>query len=41
MDRFPAVQAWLQRVTEQPGYMNDLEPLPENARVGTARSIYD
>lgn len=41
MDRFPTVQEWLERVSAQPGYMNDLEPLPENARVGTARSIYD
>jgi glutathione S-transferase len=41
LDRFPAIQRWLERVTEQPGYMNDLEPLPANARVGESRSIYD
>jgi glutathione S-transferase len=41
MDRFPAVQRWLERVTEQPGFMNDLEPLPESARVERSRSIYD
>jgi glutathione S-transferase len=41
MGRFPAIEAWLRRVTQQPGYVNDLEPLPENAQVGTARSIYD
>jgi glutathione S-transferase len=39
--RYPAVQAWIERVTEQPRYMNDLEPIPPNARVGEARSIYD
>ena len=41
MDRFPAVQAWLERVTEQPGYINDLERIPPNARVGEAKSIYE
>src|SRR5215210_592598 len=30
MERCPAVQGWLQRVTEQPRYMNDLEPIPES-----------
>jgi glutathione S-transferase len=37
---YPAVRAWLARVEEQPRYMNDLEPYPENARVGAGRSIY-
>jgi glutathione S-transferase len=41
MSRYVAVRAWLQRVTEQPGYVNDLEPYPANARVGAGRSIYD
>jgi glutathione S-transferase len=41
MARFPAVQRWLERVTEQPGFMNDLEPLPESARAEDSRSIYD
>ena len=41
MDRFPAVQRWLDRVREQPGHMNDLEGFPENATVGESRSIYD
>ncbi len=41
LDRFPAVQRWLERVTQQPDYMNDLEPIPANARVGEATSIYD
>jgi glutathione S-transferase len=37
----PAVQAWLRRVVERAGYVNDLEPYPANARVGAGRSIYD
>jgi glutathione S-transferase len=41
IDRFPAVQRWLERITEQPGFMNDLEPIPESARVRNSRSIYD
>jgi glutathione S-transferase len=41
LDRFPAVQSWLRRVEEQPRYMNDLEPYPENARPGAGRSTYD
>jgi glutathione S-transferase len=41
MHEFPALEAWLARVTEQPGYMNDLEPYPDNARPGAGRSIYD
>ncbi|HSF01921.1 MAG TPA: glutathione S-transferase family protein [Solirubrobacterales bacterium] len=41
MDRFPAVQRWLERITQQPRFMNDLEPIPESARVGETRSIYD
>jgi glutathione S-transferase len=41
MDRFPAIEPWLDRVSEQPDYMNDLEGFPENARVGASRSIYD
>jgi len=36
-----ALRAWLERVQEQPGYMNDLEPYPSNARAGASRSIYD
>jgi glutathione S-transferase len=38
--QYPAVRAWLGRVEEQPGYMNDLAPYPENARVGAGRSVY-
>ena len=38
---YPAVAAWLGAVEEQPLFMNDLAPYPENARPGTGRSIYD
>jgi glutathione S-transferase len=41
LDRWPAVRAWLARVTEQPGYVNDLAPYPPNARAGAGRSVYD
>ena len=41
LDRWPAVQAWLRLVSEQPGYVNDLQPYPSNARAGAGRSIYD
>jgi glutathione S-transferase len=41
MGRFPAIGRWLERVPAQPGYMNDLEPFPEHARLGQSRSIYD
>jgi glutathione S-transferase len=30
----PAVAAWLRRVEATPGFVNDLEPYPANARVG-------
>jgi glutathione S-transferase len=40
LERYPSVQAWLERVRAQPGYMNDLEPYPENAREGRGSSIY-
>jgi glutathione S-transferase len=38
---FPAVAAWLERVTREPGFMNDLAPYPPNARAGAGRSVYD
>jgi arginase family enzyme len=41
MDRFPAVRRWIERVTRQPRFMNDLEPIPESARAEESRSIYD
>ncbi|HEY3614480.1 MAG TPA: glutathione S-transferase family protein [Gaiellales bacterium] len=38
---FPAVAAWLERVTREPGFVNDLAPYPPNAREGAGTSIYD
>jgi len=31
---YPAVEAWLERVEAQPGFMNDLEPYPATAGAG-------
>ena len=31
---YPAVEAWLERVQAQPGFMNDLEPYPATAGAG-------
>jgi len=36
-----ALRSWIERVEAQPGFMNDLEPYPDNARPGASRSIYD
>jgi glutathione S-transferase len=41
LSRFPAVEAWLQRIAAQPGFVNDLEPYPANSHAGASRSIYD
>ena len=41
LDPYPAVTAWLERVSSQPGFMDDLEPYPPNAQLGAGRSIYD
>jgi hypothetical protein len=41
LDLRPAVGAWLRRVSDQPGDVNDLQPYPPNARVGVGRSTYD
>jgi glutathione S-transferase len=38
---YPAVASWLDRVRALPGYVNDLEPYPDNARPGNSDSIYD
>jgi glutathione S-transferase len=39
--RYPAIEAWLDRIRALPGYVNDLIPYPPNARPGAGRSIYD
>ncbi len=41
LGRYPAVGAWLGRVRDQPGFVDDLAPYRENAREGASRSIYD
>ena len=38
---YPAFEAWLARVAEQPGHMNDLERYPPNSQASVSRSIYD
>jgi glutathione S-transferase len=41
LEPYASLRAWLARVREQPGYMNDLEPYPPNSYLGASRSIYD
>jgi glutathione S-transferase len=41
LDRYPALERWLDRVRAQPGHMDDLEPYPANAAAGAGRSLYD
>ena len=41
LEPYASLRAWLARVQAQPGYMNDLQPYPANARAGASRSIYD
>jgi glutathione S-transferase len=41
MESFPKVLAWLDRVREQPDFVDDLEPMPENSQAGKSKSIYD
>src|SRR5215218_4737979 len=38
---FRAVGEWLQRIHALHGFMDDLEPYPDNTRPGQSRSIYD
>jgi glutathione S-transferase len=38
---YPAFEAWLARVADQPGHINDLEPYPPNSHASVSRSIYD
>ncbi len=41
LGQFPAVAAWLRRVEATPGFVNDLEPYPPNARVGAGTRAGD
>jgi glutathione S-transferase len=36
-----AVRSWIERVEAQPGFMNDFDPYPPNARPEASVSIYD
>jgi glutathione S-transferase len=38
---YPAVTAWLARIADQRGFLDDLAPYPENALPGRGSSIYD
>jgi glutathione S-transferase len=38
--RYPALQAWFGRIEGLPGFVDDLQPYPGNARAGAGRSIY-
>jgi glutathione S-transferase len=40
LGQYPAVEKWLRRIESRPGFVNDLEPYPENARPGAGTSIY-
>jgi glutathione S-transferase len=37
---YPAVQAWIARVEATPRFVNDLQPVPPDTRLGMGRSIY-
>jgi len=41
LDRWPAVERWLDELRALPGFVDDWEPYPANARPGAGRSIYD
>jgi glutathione S-transferase len=41
MGPYSHVGAWIARVEAQPGFINDLEPYPANARRGAGTSQYD
>jgi glutathione S-transferase len=40
LEPFPHVRAWLARVEQQPGYIEDVEPYGANAAPGAGSSIY-
>lgn len=40
LDPFPFLRAWLQRIEQQPGYTEDVQPYGANASPGTGASIY-
>ena len=40
LEPFPFLRAWLQRIEQQPGYMEDVQPYGANASPGAGASIY-
>jgi glutathione S-transferase len=41
LEPYPHMRAWFERVEQQPGYIEDVEPYGPNAAPGAGRSIYD
>jgi glutathione S-transferase len=41
LEPYANVRAWFERVEDQPGYVEDVEPYPANAAPGIGWSIYD
>lgn len=41
MRPYTALRGWFERVEQQPGYIEDVEPYGTNAALGAGRSIYD
>jgi glutathione S-transferase len=41
MQPYANVRAWFERVEQQPGYIEDVEPYGANAAPGAGRSLYD
>jgi glutathione S-transferase len=41
LEPYANVRAWFERVEQQPGYMEDVEPYGANAAPGAGRSLYD
>jgi glutathione S-transferase len=41
MEPYENVRAWFERVEQQPGYIEDVEPYGANAAPGAGRSLYD
>ena len=41
MEPYPHLRAWFERVEQQPGYVEDVEPYGANAAPGAGHSLYD
>jgi glutathione S-transferase len=41
LEAYASLGAWLERVAEQPGFIEDVEPYGANAAPGAGRSVYD